>query len=100
MPTLSSRDPEAQWRLADVLIAQGRFGEAEMYLEAAHLGFEDLLRKHLLAFVDHPAEFYAGSGGGCRRALELARVNLSNRRTRRAVCQVEGIAARIPDTRR
>ena len=31
-------------------------------LEAARSGFERLLEKHLLAFADHGAEFYAGSG--------------------------------------
>ena len=37
LPALSSRDPEVRWRLADVLIAQGRFEEAERQLEAARL---------------------------------------------------------------
>ena len=35
LPALSSRDPEVRWRLADVLIAQGRFEEAETQLDAA-----------------------------------------------------------------
>ena len=35
MPALSSRDPEVRWRLADVLIAQGRFEEGERQLDAA-----------------------------------------------------------------
>jgi hypothetical protein len=42
------------------------------------------LDKHLLAFADHGAEFYAGSGGNLTRAYELARVNLANRPTLRA----------------
>jgi tetratricopeptide (TPR) repeat protein len=62
VPALSSRDPEVQWRLADVLIAQDRLAEAEIQLDAARSGFDELLRKHLLAFADHAAEFYAGSG--------------------------------------
>ena len=33
LPALSSSDPEVRWRLADVLIAQGRFEEAETQLE-------------------------------------------------------------------
>ena len=36
-PVLSSRDPEVRWRLADVLIAQERFEEAETQLDAARL---------------------------------------------------------------
>ena len=63
-------------------------------LDAARCGFDQLLTKHLLAFADHAAEFYAGSGNDCRRALELARANVANRPTRRAIEQVHAIAAR------
>ena len=52
----------------------------------------DLLGRHLLAFADHAAEFYSGSGNDGRRALELARANVANRPTRRAVKQMEAIA--------
>src|SRR5262245_19639832 len=92
LPALASRDPEVRWRLADVLIAQGRFEEAETWLEAARVGFEELLGRHLLAFADHAAEFYAGSGNDLRRALDLARANAANRPTRRAVKQAPGLA--------
>jgi tetratricopeptide (TPR) repeat protein len=92
LPALSSRDPEVRWRLADVLIAQGRFEEGERQLDAARSGFDDLLGKHFLAFADHAAEFYAGSGNDCRRALELARANVANRPTRRAIKQAHAIA--------
>jgi tetratricopeptide (TPR) repeat protein len=91
-PALTSRDPEVRWRLADVLIAQGRFEEAETELHAARSGFEELLERHLLAFADHAAEFCAGSGNDCRRALELARANVVNRPTRRAIKQAHAIA--------
>ena len=89
---LSSRDPEIRWRLADVLIAQARFEEVEVQLDAARFGFDQLLERHLLAFADHAAEFYAGSGNDCRSALELARANVANRPTRRAVKQMQTIA--------
>jgi len=92
LPALSSRDPEVRWRLADVLIAQERFEEAETQLDAARSGFDELLGRHLLAFADHAAEFYASSGNDCRRALELARANVANRPTRRALEQMHGIA--------
>jgi len=59
-------------------------------LDAARSGFEEL-ETHPLAFADHAAEFYAGSGNDCRRALELARANLANRPTRRALKQVQTI---------
>ena len=93
LPVLSSGDPEVRWRLADVLIAQERYEEAEAQVDAARDGFEDLLGRHLLAFADHAAEFYAGSGNDRRRALELARVNVTNRPTRRAVQQERAIAS-------
>jgi tetratricopeptide (TPR) repeat protein len=89
---LWSRDPEVRWRLADVLVAQKRFEEAERHLDTARVGFEELLGKHPLAFSDHAAAFYAGSGIDCSRALELARANVANRPTRRAVKQTAEIA--------
>jgi tetratricopeptide (TPR) repeat protein len=98
VPALSSRDPEVRWRLADVLIAQGKFEEGEPLLEAARSGFEELLGKHLLAFADHAAEFYAGSGNDRRRALELARINVANRPTRRAVKQAHAFAVMADGT--
>ena len=42
-PALSSRDPEVQWRLADVLVARGRLEEAETQLDAARFRFDELL---------------------------------------------------------
>jgi hypothetical protein len=49
-------------------------------------------KTHLLAFADHAAEFYAGSGNDRRRALELARANAANRPTLRAITQAQAIA--------
>jgi hypothetical protein len=94
-PALASGDPEAPWRLSEVLSAQGRWEEAATHLDAARAGFETLMAKHPLAFADHAAEFYAGSGNNLARALELAQANAANRPTRRALRQVEEIAARI-----
>jgi tetratricopeptide (TPR) repeat protein len=94
IPALSSADPEAHWRLADVMQASGRFAEAAEHMHAAHTGFRVLLGRHLLAFADHGAEFYSGSGNDASRALELARVNLANRPTLRAFEQAYAIAVR------
>jgi tetratricopeptide (TPR) repeat protein len=91
-PALASRDPEVRWRLADVLFGQQRFEEAQTELDAARLRFDQLLARHPLAFADHGAEFYAGSGNDCRRAIDLARANVANRPTRRAIKQAHAIA--------
>jgi hypothetical protein len=98
LPALSSRDPEVMWRLADVLMAQDRFEEAERQLDTARRRFDELLTTHLLAFADHAAEFYAGNGGDRQRALELARANVANRPTRRAVEQAQAIAVNFNKT--
>ena len=99
IPALSSRDPEVNWRLADVLEAMGRVAEAEVQMQAAQSGFELLLNKQLLAFADHGAEFYSGSGNDARRAFELANINLANRPTLRAFEQAyeAAIAADLPE---
>lgn len=54
----------------DVLASQGRYAEAEVHMQAARFGFEALLERHFLAFADHGAEFYAGSGNNSRRAVD------------------------------
>src|SRR6185295_5900030 len=73
---VASGDPEVRWRLSEAIAAQGRFIEAEAQLEAARSGFESLLGRHLLAFADHGAEFYVGSGNDVHKALALARANV------------------------
>jgi tetratricopeptide (TPR) repeat protein len=97
IPAIPSGDPEVRWRLADVLASQKRHAEAEEHMQAAHLGFEVLLDRHLLAFADHGAEFYAGTGNNWRRALDLARVNAANRPTLRAFERANEIAVNAGD---
>ena len=97
-PIVTVRDPEVDWRLADVLAARGKFEESEARMQAARSGFDWLLERHLLAFADHGAAFYAGSGNDCRRALQLARINADNRPTRRALEQARNIAISVGDT--
>lgn len=96
-PALTSGDPEVAWRLADALHAAGRTDEADHHLRLARDGFEALLGKHLLAFADHGAEFYAGSGNDPQRAFELARANLANRPTLRAFAQAHDTAVGAGD---
>ena len=90
-------DPEVDWRLADVLADQEKFEKSKQHMKAAHSGFELLLERHLLAFADHGAEFYAGSGGGLPRALHLARINADNRPTLLALGQAHKVAILAED---
>ena len=98
-PALPSGDPEVSWRLADVAQEAGDSAEAAMRLDAARSGFEALLAKHPLAFADHGAEFYAGSGDDPPRAFELARQNLANRPTLRAFEQAYATALAADEAR-
>jgi hypothetical protein len=95
IPALAAGDPEVNWRLADVFSASGRFAAAEEQMQSARAGFENLLERHLLAFADHGAEFYSGSGGDAGKALELARINAANRPTLRAFEQAFAIATDV-----
>ena len=97
-PVQASGDPEVAWRLADIAQAAGDSAEAIVQLAAARDGFESLLAKHPLAFADHGAEFYLGSGDDPRRALELARLNLANRPTLRAFEQAVEAARAAGDS--
>jgi tetratricopeptide (TPR) repeat protein len=92
MPALSSGDPEVRWRLADAMAVQGKNADAEAQMQLARSAFESVLERHPLAFADHGAEFYAGSGNDCHRALELALVNVTNRPTLRAFEQAHEMA--------
>jgi tetratricopeptide (TPR) repeat protein len=95
---ISSGDPEVSWRLADVMVAMGRLSDAEVRMQAARSGFESVLNKYLLAFADHGAEFYSGSGNDSRRAFALANVNLANRPTLRAFEQAYEAAVGAGET--
>jgi tetratricopeptide (TPR) repeat protein len=94
---LTVGDPEVNWRLADVLAAQHEIEDNEAHMMAARSGFESLLERHPLAFADHGAEFYAGSGNDYRKALQLARLNADNRPTLRALEQAHAVAISADD---
>jgi tetratricopeptide (TPR) repeat protein len=91
-PALASEDPEAFWRMADIVRSTGSSAEADRYLTAARVGFDTLLAKYPLAYADHGAEFFLGSGDDRPRSLALAKVNLQNRPTHQAFRQAYSIA--------
>lgn len=94
-PVIESGDPEVQWRLADALAAENCTEAACMHIDRARARYEELLARHLVAFADHGAEFYSGSGNDASRALELARANAANRPTRRAIAQLRAIEVSV-----
>jgi tetratricopeptide (TPR) repeat protein len=96
-PVIGSGDPEVRWRLADTLLEKGNTADAQGHLRAACLRFEELLARYPLAFADHGAEFFAGSGNDFRRALDHARRNAVNRPTPRAFALAQRIAVLAGD---
>jgi tetratricopeptide (TPR) repeat protein len=76
-------DPEPASRLAEY-IGEGDPERAKRYRERADAGYKTLLDRYPLAFADHATEFYLGAGNNPKRALELAQMNLKNRKTKRA----------------
>tara|TARA_R110002096_G_scaffold361075_3_gene554121 strand:+ start:12196 stop:13413 length:1218 start_codon:yes stop_codon:yes gene_type:complete len=76
-------DPEPASRLAQFL-AETDAAEAAVFAKKAQDGYERWLSIYPLAFADHACEFYLGAGNNPKRALELATLNLENRKTERA----------------
>ncbi len=91
-PVLASGDPEVPWRLAQAKALQGRTADSASFMEVARAGFELICERHLLAFADHGAAFYAAHEPNTRKGLDLALTNVSNRPTIRAYEQAHSIA--------
>jgi hypothetical protein len=81
---IGSGDPEVRWRMSELFAKESDIQASANELEVAKLMYQDLLNRHELAFADHAAEFYLGSGHHPQRALKLANANLVNRKTARA----------------
>lgn len=77
---LETEDPEPLGLLAELV----EDSEAQKLAAAAIERYDALLARHRAAFADHGAEFFTGPGGDPARGLELARFNLSQRKTDRA----------------
>jgi tetratricopeptide (TPR) repeat protein len=81
---LASDDPDYATQLARILAGAGHVVEARAWRSKAAARYDELLARHQDAFVDHAAEFWLTVGGDPKRALRLARHNLSLRHTPRA----------------
>lgn len=71
-------DPDALAAKADALRRAGRTDEAKLANDVARARFEELLRKHPLAFADHGAAYFMGMGKDLPRALTLAKQAAKN----------------------
>jgi len=81
----STGEPEALGLLGTLYLRSGDTVRGRREVSRARRRYEALLSRHPLAFADHAAEFYLGPGADAERAWALARLNLANRPTRRAV---------------
>ena len=81
----TSDDPDVLAGEADALRRADRPDEAAAMTGLARARFEEVLLRIPLAYADHAASFYLGSGHDVARALELARANMHNRPTEEAV---------------
>jgi tetratricopeptide (TPR) repeat protein len=94
LPALSSRDPEVRWRLADVLIAQGRFEEAETHSSTPHgLALMSFLGdtcspSRTTPRSSTPAAATTAGGRSNSRARMLPTVRHAARSTRRAIAVI------------
>ena len=79
-----SKDPEVPATIAEIYREQGDQEKAMPFLKKATKGYAVLLHKYELAFGDHGAEFFMGPGENPKKALELALLNLENRKSQRA----------------
>jgi tetratricopeptide (TPR) repeat protein len=78
-------DPEPAAYLAQLLAARDpKDPAAAALIGRARVGYEGLLTRHRLAFLDHAAEFFGGSGNDPALASRLAEENLLLRQTPRA----------------
>jgi tetratricopeptide (TPR) repeat protein len=98
-PAEASGDPEVNWRLAEMLAHESLRDEADHQRDTARLVFERILKRHERAFADHAAEFFLSAGADPKRALELAKLNLTNRPTLRAFELAHRAAAATGDER-
>jgi len=80
----SSHEPEALALLGVLHLRTGDSERGSYEIAEARTSYELLLSRDPLAFADHGAEFYLGSGADPERAWVLAQQNLANRQTPRA----------------
>jgi len=94
---VESDDPDFAAHLARMLIAEGRADEAAAWRSQAEAGFDALMKEAPEMYADHAAEFWMAAGDDPPRALRAAVINLTARRTPRAIELFEATLANASD---
>src|SRR6516165_328131 len=79
----TSDDPDYAAQLARICADAG-YPDARYWRERAAARYDELIALHPEAFADHAADFWLGAGADPEKALRLARMNLTTRKTPRA----------------
>jgi tetratricopeptide (TPR) repeat protein len=82
--TTSSDDPDIDAVLAEKARERGDTKAASDRIAKAAARYDQLVLRHPAAFADHAAQFWLDTANDPNKALDLARINLSNRRTVKA----------------
>ena len=81
----TSDDPDVLAGQADALRRAGKADDAKAMAERAAARYAEVLARLPLAYADHAASFYLGTGHDPARALVLAKQNADNRPTDEAI---------------
>jgi tetratricopeptide (TPR) repeat protein len=79
----TSDDPDYAAQLARICADAG-YPDARYWRERAAARYDELIALHPEAFADHAADFWLGAGAEPEKALRLARMNFTIRKTPRA----------------
>lgn len=77
----SSDDPEYVGQLSQLVRDSGNAEEADRLRAQAAARYEELLKRHPAAYAEHAARFWLGPGGDAKKAVPLAALNLTHRKT-------------------
>jgi tetratricopeptide (TPR) repeat protein len=80
----TSDDPDLEAVLAQKLAERGDAAAAQAHSAKAAARYDELLARQPAAFADHAAQFWLDVGGDPGKALELAKRNLTVRKTPKA----------------
>ena len=80
----TSDDPDYAGQLARILADAGSTEESRYWRQHAAERYDELIALHPEAFADHAADFWLGAGAEPEKALRLARMNFTIRKTPRA----------------